>query len=133
MARGPVREQSQPVAPAAEAPDASERRRPSYYAFSQDLPFSLDVFRRFKAAVPDDDPPGLISRVVFEIEDGVRLIEVWETEADRARFIEQSVRPVVEDDGFFAGTGYQPPKTEPPRNELNVLDIWTTQEYRSPV
>lgn len=100
------------------------------YSYVQDLPFTEDVFRRFRAAVPDDTPPGLIARIAFQMEDGVRLMEVWKSEEDRSRFITESVQPVVTDEGFFADTGFQPPDREPPRDELKLLDVWTTGEYR---
>jgi hypothetical protein len=93
------------------------------YAFTQDLPFTRDVYERFCAALPDEPPQGLLVRVATEIESGVRLFDVWEDETAYEEYIRTAVQPIVSD-GFFNTTGYEPPETEPPRNSQELLDLW---------
>ena len=93
------------------------------YAFSQELPFTRDVYERFCAALPDETPAGLVVRVATETEGGVRMFEVWESESDYQDFVRTAIQPIVTD-GFFNGTGYEPPEQEPPRQMARVLDVW---------
>jgi hypothetical protein len=92
------------------------------YAFTQELPFTPDVYERFCAALPDETPRGLLVRVASETDTGVRLFDLWQTEGDYQDYQRTAVQPIVAD-GFFNGTGYEPDR-EPPREELEVLDVW---------
>jgi hypothetical protein len=93
------------------------------YAFTQELPFTRDVYERFCAALPDETPRGLLVRVASETDTGVRLFDLWQTEGDYQDYQRTAVQPIVAD-GFFNGTGYEPDR-EPPREEqLEVLDVW---------
>jgi hypothetical protein len=80
------------------------------------------VYERFCAALPDETPRGLLVRVVTEAETGVRLFDVWEAESDYQDYLRTAVQPIVAD-GFFNGTGYEPGR-QPPRQQLDVLDVW---------
>ena len=93
------------------------------YAFTQELPFTKDVYERFCAALPDETPVGLIVRVATESDTGVRLFDVWQSREDYENFLRTAVMPIVTD-GFFNGTSYEPPEREPPREETEVLDVW---------
>jgi hypothetical protein len=93
------------------------------YAFTQDLPFTRDVYERFCAALPDETPQGLLVRVATETDTGVRLFDVWEDESAYEEYLRTAVQPIVTD-GFFNGTGYEPPASEPPRQQQTVLDVW---------
>jgi hypothetical protein len=92
------------------------------YAFTQDLPFTRDVYERFCAALPDETPQGLLVRVATEAETGIRLFDVWQDESSYNDFFHTAVEPIVSD-GFFNGTGYDPER-EPPREQVEVLDVW---------
>jgi hypothetical protein len=100
------------------------------FAFTQDLPFTENVYERICAALPDETPPGLILRMAEKIENGVRMIEVWQAEEDRARFVRDRLAPIVQD-GFFASTGYAPPGEEPSLNRIDVIDVWHGGEMPS--
>jgi hypothetical protein len=52
------------------------------YAFVQDAPANRAIYEEIRTGLGDETPPGLISHVVIEREDGLRYIDVWETEAD---------------------------------------------------
>ena len=93
------------------------------YAFIQELPFTRDVYERFCAALPDETPSGLVLRVATESEAGIRLFDVWQDEPAYQDYLRTAVQPIVSD-GFFNGTGYEPPEREPPRQQQEVLDIW---------
>jgi hypothetical protein len=93
------------------------------YAFTQDLPITSDVYQRITAALPDEPPPGMITWLAYAIEDGVRLVQVWQSEEDYAEFVRDRLAPIVQD-GFFRSSGYQPPEREPPRSRIEVLNVW---------
>jgi hypothetical protein len=96
------------------------------YAFEQELPFSRDLYERFRAALPDEADDGLIMRVVFQAEAGLRSIEVWESLEHYDRYLNEMVQPIAMD-GLFEGTSYQPPDREPTRRELTVIDLWAAR------
>jgi hypothetical protein len=100
------------------------------FAFTQDLPFTPDVYERFCAALPDETPSGMILRFAQQIENGVRVTEVWQSEEDRARFVKDRLAPIVQD-GFFASTGYAPPGEEPALHHIDVIDVWHGAEMPS--
>ena len=101
------------------------------YAFTQDLPITVDVFQRITAALQDDAPEGLIVWVAQKTEDGVRLLQAWESEEDYSRFARDRLGDITQD-GFFANTGYAPPGEEPPRQETEVLSVWTGPRLANP-
>lgn len=92
------------------------------YAFSQDVPIDLTIYRRITEGLGDAPPEGLILHVALERpEGGLRYIDVWESEADWDRFAEQRLHPVVHPI-LTERLGTQPP--EPPRTPVSVVDVW---------
>ncbi len=63
------------------------------YAVAQELPgISMETYRQVIAAAGEGNPPGLILRAVGEAGGNLRMIEVWESKQDRARFVAKRIQ-----------------------------------------
>jgi len=52
------------------------------YAFTQDVPITLDIYHEIKADLGEQPPEGLIVHLAQVMEDGhLRYLDVWESEA----------------------------------------------------
>jgi hypothetical protein len=66
------------------------------YAFIQDVPIDAAFYARIQEGLGDEPPKGLISHVAIERpEGGLRYVDVWESEEDCLRFVDERVHPVV--------------------------------------
>jgi hypothetical protein len=65
-------------------------------------------------------PDGLISRVAYRTESGLRYVDVRHTEADWDRFVDQRLHPAV-DEVLVKALGFCPP--EPPMTRLDLVDV----------
>ena len=92
------------------------------YALSHDVPADAQTYRAVRAAIGDDPPHGLVVHLVFEVEDGLRHIGVWDTEAHWRRFRDERSEPAVHAVLSASGVGVMPP--DPPSEELQVVDVW---------
>jgi hypothetical protein len=63
------------------------------YAFVQDVPASWEQYRHIAGAVNPDEAAGLILHLAGPTDEGVRIIEVWESEAAWRRFESQALSP----------------------------------------
>ena len=74
------------------------------YAYVQDIASSWDHYERVTTSLVESPPVGLIAHVAGPTDDGVRIIEIWDTEDAWERFrderqaaaiaaIEPSARP----------------------------------------
>ncbi len=94
-----------------------------FYAFTQDVPIDSAAYGRIREELGDDPPEGLVSHVVVvRPEGGLRYQEVWESEADWDRFVEERLHPVVHPMLAEVFNGELPP--EPERIPLEVIDAW---------
>ena len=60
--------------------------------------------------------------MVLQLDNGLRYIDVWQSEGDRDDFVENRLHPVVH--SILQETlGFVPP--EPEQTLLNVVDAWT--------
>ncbi len=91
------------------------------YAYAQDVPIKLPVYRQIKEEIGEDVPNGLLVHLVVETEEGLRYIDVWESRADCDRFFDERVHPAV--DRVFARVG-RPRGGEPRREEIVVHEVW---------
>jgi hypothetical protein len=101
------------------------------YAFTQDLPFSQDVHQRLVSALQDDPPKGLVVWVGEKMDEGIHLLQVWDSEEAYVRFATDRLSSIAQD-GFFASTGYAPPEQEPPHEPITVLNVWTGSDLNNP-
>lgn len=93
------------------------------YAWIQDVPIDRVVYGRIREALGSEPPKGLILHLAIEQEQGLRYVDVWESEEDCERFTEERLHPVV--GRALASAGAPMPDTEPPRRPVNVIDLWS--------
>lgn len=92
------------------------------YAFVQDVPIDMRIYERIKAGLGDTLPDGLVVHVVQQTEQGLRYLDVWESEEACDRFTEGRLHPVV--GRVLAEAGFRPPAGEPPRQRIDVREVW---------
>ncbi len=92
------------------------------YAFSQDMPTGKDMYTGLSDRIGDEAPKGLIVHLAFETPTGMRVVDVWESEAEFDRFREERLRPAMDQELQKAGItreSLQPP----PEEELKPVEI----------
>jgi hypothetical protein len=65
------------------------------YAYVQDIASSWDYYERIAAALVEPAPKGLIAHVAGPTDDGVRIIEIWDTEEAWERFRDERLAAAV--------------------------------------
>ena len=98
------------------------------YAFEQDVPINAAVHADIKKALGPELAPGFVLHVAIEREDGhLHYLDVWQTKEDCERFTEERLHPVV--GAALQAAGIQIDR-EPPRHEVNVIDLWRSDEVQ---
>ena len=92
------------------------------YAFVQDVPITATIYAQIRANLGAAPPQGLIVHIVQKTERGLRYVDVWESEADWDRFVEERLHPAVGQ--ALARAGFQAPPVEPTREQFEVVDVW---------
>jgi hypothetical protein len=93
------------------------------YSFIQDLPIDAAFYERISDGVGEEIPKGLVLHLVMERpEGGLRYLDVWESEADLDRFIDDRVHPVVHE--LLREVFGDEPPPEPERVPQSVIQIW---------
>ena len=92
------------------------------YAFIRDVPISEDQYREVRAEIGDEVPKGLLTHLVFRRDDGLRYIDVWDSQADWERFREERVDPAVHK--MMAAHGITPPDAPLTLQPIDVIDAW---------
>jgi hypothetical protein len=92
------------------------------YAFQQDVPINMDIYRTIVERLGETPPEGLIVHLVIEQEHGLRYIDVWESQAHHQRFADEQLHPIIGDVLRNAGFATMPP--EPETVPLEVTDVW---------
>lgn len=93
------------------------------YAFTQDVPIDAAFHARIKEGLGTEPPEGLICHLAVERpEGGLRYIDVWESEDDWDRFVEQRLHPVVH--SLLAEVFGEQLPPEPERVALRPVDVW---------
>jgi hypothetical protein len=78
------------------------------WGFIGELPILRDQYDRLNAEIPED-PDGLILHTAAEHGDGMRVIDVWESEAAYRRFEEEILTPAMGRAGLEATSEEPPP------------------------
>lgn len=65
------------------------------YAYVQDVASSWDQYTRVAGALVDPPPTGLIVHVAGPTDEGVRIIDVWESEEAWERFRSERLVPAI--------------------------------------
>lgn len=90
------------------------------YAVAQELPgISLEMSHRVLAGAGKGNPPGLILRAAGEAGGNVRMVEVWESTEDRARFVTLRIGAAR---AKLAG-GVAPPPPPHDHFEIDITDL----------
>ena len=93
------------------------------YAFVQDVPIDPEFYARIKQGLGDEPPHGLVSHVAMKrTEGGLRYIDIWESEADWQRFVDERLHPVVHSLLATVFGNDLPP--EPELSTEPLIDVW---------
>lgn len=93
------------------------------YAFIQDVPATEPMYEQIRAKLGDEPPKGLITHVAIKQPEGLRYIDVWDTEADWERFREERLEPVVGE--VLASYGLPHDHSLVALEDIDVIDVWT--------
>jgi hypothetical protein len=93
------------------------------FAFTQDVPIDADFYQRITAGLGDEPADGLVVHLAVENPDGgLRYIDVWESEEDWSRFVEDRLHPVVHGLLHEVFGDNLPP--EPALTAISVIHVW---------
>jgi hypothetical protein len=92
------------------------------YAFIRDVPITEAQYSEVRAEIGDEAPKGLVAHLVLRQDDGLRYIDVWDSQADWDRFREERVDPAVRK--MMAAHGITPPPAPLPQQAIDVIDAW---------
>jgi hypothetical protein len=91
------------------------------FAFVRDVPIDEPMYRRVRTLIGDGQPDGLIAHLVIKRDQGLRYIDVWETEdaweAFRRARVEPAVEKMLAEWGITVANPMQPEFVE-------VIDAW---------
>jgi hypothetical protein len=94
------------------------------YAFTQDVPIDAAFYERLVQAMGDEKPHGLIVHLALEREEGgLRYVDVWESEQDWNRFVDERLHPVIH--GLLHDIFGDDMPPEPEQTPLTVVHAWT--------
>ena len=93
------------------------------YSYTQDVPIDAATYDRIVEGLGDKPPEGLLVHLAVERpEGGLRYFDVWESEEDCDRFVEERLHPIVHAMLRTVFGDNLPP--EPPRVPLSVIHVW---------
>lgn len=87
------------------------------YAYVQDVPIHEELYRRIVDELGPDPLAGSLLHLCVRTAEGLRYIDVWESEEHCARAFDERVHPAV--DRAFGG---RRPPVEPVVTHLEVID-----------
>jgi hypothetical protein len=89
----------------------------------QDVPIDALFYKRITDGLGDAPPKGLITHLAIERpEGGLRYVDLWESEEDCDRFVEERLHPVVHELLREIFGDDLPP--EPERTPISVVHHW---------
>jgi hypothetical protein len=91
------------------------------YAFIRDVPINEEQYETVSRHIGDEVPKGLVVHLVMRHEQGLRYIDIWDSEADWKRFREERVGPAVQ--AMRATHGIEQPGAPVPEQRIEVLDV----------
>jgi hypothetical protein len=93
------------------------------YSFTQDVPIDAAFYKRITDGLGDDPPKGLITHLAIERpEGGLRYVDIWESEDDCDRFVEERLHPVVH--GLLSEVFGEDLPLEPERTAISIVHHW---------
>ena len=94
------------------------------YAFTQDVPIDVTFYERITDGLGGAPPKGLVVHLAIErAQGGLRYIDVWESQEDWDRFVEERLHPVVH--GLLSEVFGDDLPPEPEQVPLAVVHAWT--------
>ena len=100
------------------------------YAYTQDVPIGPELYQCCLDEIGPEPLAGSLVHVCVRLaEGGLRYIDIWESEEACARAFDERIHPAVY--GVFEEIGFTPPDGEPPRDELEVVDLLQGDAVRS--
>ncbi|AZG44117.1 hypothetical protein [Gordonia insulae] len=92
-----------------------------FFAWTQNVPITAEIYDEIAERMGDAPMPGLLVHLAFENADKtVSYLDVWDSEESCNAGVERVVHPAVHP--VLAARGIHPPG-EPPRAPVTVLDI----------
>lgn len=95
------------------------------YAFTQDLPSNRAMYTSLSDRIGDEVPKGLIVHLAFETEKGMRIVDLWENEADFDRFRAERLGPALDKVLQEAGMTRES-MGQPDEQEMQPVEIFGT-------
>jgi len=95
------------------------------YAYVQDVASSWEQYQRVAAGLVDPPPSGLLVHVAGPTDEGVRIIDVWESEEAWERFRSERLEPAI------AALG-GPSRPEPTFRDLHPEHVVLRNRLASP-
>ena len=93
------------------------------FAYTQDVPIDATFYKRITDGLGPDAPKGLITHLAIERpEGGLRYIDIWESEEDCERFVEERLHPVVH--GLLSEIFGDNLPPEPERTPISIVHHW---------
>ena len=92
------------------------------YGFVHDVPANEEMYREIRARIGDRRPDGLVAHIVMRRDEGLRYVDVWETQADWERFHDERVDPAVS--AVLASYGLAHDPSIATFTEFDVVDAW---------
>jgi len=100
------------------------------YAWSQDLPITLDIYNEIVAELGDEPAEGFILHLAQVLDDGhLRYIDIWDSESTCERFTKERLHPAV--GRALARHHIRLPGGEPPRHLLQIAHMWIPKAINS--
>ena len=99
------------------------------YAFVQDVPANQEMYDKVRALLPAE-APGLIAHVAIVRENGLRYIDVWESEVAWDRFRDEHVEPAVTT--VLASYGLPHDHSQVTLEPVDLVDVWLGERRASP-
>jgi hypothetical protein len=94
------------------------------YAFTQDVPIDAAFYERIRVGLGDQPPEGMIVHLALERDGGgLRYVDVWDTQAQWQRFVDERLHPVVH--GLLHEIFGDDLPPEPEQSPVRVIHAWT--------
>src|SRR5579859_3244709 len=93
------------------------------YAWTQDLPITLEMYHEIVADLGDQAAEGCIAHIAQALPNGhLRYLDIWESEALCERFTEERLHPII--GRVLARHQFRIEGGEPPRQPVQVEHVW---------
>jgi hypothetical protein len=100
------------------------------YSFIRDVPIDEAQYAEVRSIIGQETPKGLVAHLVVRRTEGLRYIDVWDSEEDWQHFRDERVAPAVR--AMLAAHGTTPPNLPLPQERLDVIDTWVPQAQPTP-